>query len=403
MEPGVFLAAVLSGVEVDRLSGYDLMVVLRACQRLVSHFQARAYETMVAVLGRVADLDGDVPPGELAEVYELASAEIRTALSLTRKAADAELGMAEDLKTRLPRVWEALLAGEIDLRRAKTIVYGVSHLPPEAARRVVDEIIDDAPGLTSGQIHARLRRLCVQADPEEAARRYEAAVTDRRLVTEATEEGTANLLGLDLPPARVVAVSRRIDRIAKSLKTSGETRSMDQLRADVLLDLLSGSGTEAGAGGGMVDIRVGLATLAELDEEPGELAGFGPVVADIARQVAAEQTRAEWRFTTTDPETGRIITGTTRRRPSLSQRRAVQSRDQVCVFPGCRMPATECDLDHRTPWSESHATHEDGLQPLCRHDHRLRHSGWQITRRADGSYRWTSPLGHTYTTRPEPP
>jgi hypothetical protein len=38
-----------------------------------------------------------------------------------------------------------------------------------------------------------------------------------------------------------------------------------------------------------------------LSEEPGEIAGFGPVLADIARQTAAQLAdTATWRFTITD-------------------------------------------------------------------------------------------------------
>lgn len=63
------------------------------------------------------------------------------------------------------------------------------------------------------------------------------------------------------------------------------------------------------------------------------------------------------------------------------------------------MPAIDCDLDHRTAWSDHGPTHEANLAPLCRHDHRLKHDhGWQLDRLDDGDHQWTSPLGHTHTT-----
>jgi hypothetical protein len=34
------------------------------------------------------------------------------------------------------------------------------------------------------------------------------------------------------------------------------------------------------------------------------------------------------------------------------------------VFPGCRMPATTCDIDHHTPWSQGGPTHTTKLDPL---------------------------------------
>jgi hypothetical protein len=93
----------------------------------------------------------------------------------------------------------------------------------------------------------------------------------------------------------------RIGVLARSLKTRNEGRSTDQLRADVFLDLLEGKTNRRSSSRGVVDIHVDLQTLAGLSEDPGELAGFGPVIADIARQVTERQDNAEWRFTVSDP------------------------------------------------------------------------------------------------------
>jgi hypothetical protein len=259
--------------------------------------------------------------------------------------------------------------------------------------------------------------LCIDADPDEAQRRYEDAVAERRVVAEPTDSGTANLLGLDLPPHRVAAVTRRVNRIARSLRSPSESRTMDQLRADVLLDLLTGrhgrrrrssDGTTVGGGTdrAMVDIVVDLETLTRLADHPGELAGYGPVIADIARQTVHDQDDAEWRYTITDPDTGiPVADGITQRRPTIAQRRTVESRDRTCVFPGCRMPAVDCDLDHRIAWSEGGPTHVFNLAPACRHDHVIvKHgAGWTYRRLPNGDHRWTSRLGHTYITRGDQP
>lgn len=396
------LAAYLGGIDVTKASPHDQIVVMRARQRMASHYDAQVYESMASVADAMTNSADDDP--QLAA--EAAAAEIRVALRLTRRAADAELGLALELRQRLPRVWAALAKGEIDVRRAKTIADGTLHLPVSVARGAVERIIEHAPGLTTGQLRARLDRLGMEADPEHAQHRYEQAVGDRRVVAEASTSGTANLLGLDLPPHRVTAVSRRINRLALSLNASGESRSMDQIRADIFLDLLMGKTHSAETSSrGVVDLHVDLDTLAGLTEHPGELAGYGPVVADIARQVATEQEHAEWRYTITDPATGRpLYNGTTRRRPTANQRRTVETRDQTCIFPGCRIPATDCDLHHRIRWVDGGATVIDNLAPLCRHDHRIRHqAGWEHQPLPNGDHQWKSKLGHTYTTSGQPP
>jgi len=399
MEPGPILAAFLSSIDVTRVSGYDRIIVLRAHQRLVSHYTASMYADMAAVVDVLDDAET-----KRWDAAEAAAAEVRAALHLTRRCADAEVSIALELHTRLPRVHEMLASGDLDLRRARVLLDGTSHLDDAAARRVIDQIADDAARCTTGQLRTRLRRLCIEAEPDDAALRFEDAVEERRVVVEPNNTGTANYLGMDLPPDRVMAASRRVDRIARSLRGKGEDRTIDQLRADVYLDLLCGTKHNT-ATRGVVDIRVDLDTLTELNEHPGDLAGYGPVVADIIRRVAERETQAEWRYTVTNPDTGQPIhTDVTRRRPTASQRRGVEARNPTCVFPGCRMPAISSDLDHRTPWANGGPTTEANLGPLCRHDHCIRHQhGWTYTPLPNGDHQWTSQLGHTYTTSGTPP
>lgn len=250
---------------------------------------------------------------------------------------------------------------------------------------------------------ARIRKLVISLDPDLARDRYEKAVEDRRVVLEPNDHGTSNLSGIDLPAVEAQAAMRRINTLAKAARTADDPRTMDQVRADVYLDILSGRHLKQGKGRGMVDISVELTTLAGLDNHPGDLHGYGPVIADVARQVATEQSDAEHRVTVT--ERGEPIwTGITRRRPTTHQKRQVEARNPTCAFPGCRLPAAACDLDHTVAYSDGGPTEVSNLAPLCRHDHRLKHqAGWKLQRTAPGTYRWTSPLGHVYTVEPEPP
>ncbi len=399
LEPGPELAGILACIDVTDVSPYDRIVVLRAHQRQRSFYDAQMYRDMTAI---VAAMDDDNPQW----AAESAAAEIRAALHLTRRATDVELSFALELQRRLPAVWDALVVGTIDLRRAKTISHRTTHLPDPIARRVVDRVIEAAPNLTTGQLAARIDRICIEADPDYASVRYNEVVKGRRVVTERTDAGTANLLGLDLPPHRAAAVSRRINHLARSLKRDGENRTMDQLRADVFLDLLHGKTADGRASSGDgVHLHVDLDTLAALSEHPGDLDGYGPVIADIARQVTTEQQHAQWQYSVTDPVTGQVLhSGTTRRRPTAAQRRHVEARHQTCIFPGCRMPAVDCDLDHRTRWADGGKTTIRNLAPLCRHDHTIKDQhGWTYRPLSDGRYQWTSKLGHTYTTSGTPP
>lgn len=393
--PGPELAEMLGAVNVSELDSYDRVLVLRAHQRLASHFQAQVYRDMVSI-SRAWEVESD--PEDIEAAYGAAEAEIGTALRLTRRAATIDLGFASGLLA-LPAVFSALLSGRIDRRRAGVLVKGLASLPPETAQSLAAEVIERASQSTSGQLAAYLRKRSLEADPDLAQRRYEEALAERRLDLEASEEGTAHISGYDLPAQEAVAALHRITEIAFSL-TGNDDRTLDQVRADVFLDLLLGKVFDHGMGRGTIDLLVDLATLVGLAETPGELGGFGPVIADICRQVAAEQLAGEWRFTVIDPDSGLpVANGITRRRPTRSQRRYVEARNRQCVFPGCRMPAANCDLDHRQPYGEAGPTVVGNLVPLCRHHHMLRHeAGWKHEPLPAGDHLWTSPLGHRYTT-----
>jgi hypothetical protein len=223
-----------------------------------------------------------------------------------------------------------------------------------------------------------------------------------------------------------------LTRLADALKRSGDERSLDQLRADVLLDLLQGlpislirsdlagggadtdlGGTGAGAndapsltvggGRGGVELTVPLTTLMRLANQPGELSGgWGPVIADVARQLAEQQAAAPWRFSVTD-KTGRVIAhGRTSRRPSDPDAALVKARDRRCRFPSCRRPARRADLDHTVDWQHGGPSIPENLGVLCRRHHRLKHEGgWRLIQIGWGIFGWTSPLGQTYIVEPE--
>jgi hypothetical protein len=392
--------SVLSTIDRVRLSQPDRVTVMQGWARQLAHVQAELYASMVAVADAAAETAG----GDVELAQDLAASEIRAALTLARRAADAQLDLARNLIERHPKVWEALHQGRIDLPRARVIVDQTSHLEETTARRVADTALERAGSQTTGQLRARIQRLVIAVDPDSARNRYEAKLVERRVVIEATETGTANLFGMDLPAADTNAAMRRINRIARSAKTADDPRTIDQIRADILLDLLNGrQPDQSHVDGAVVDIRVDLTTLTGLDDNPAEIPGWGPVIADIARQVVDEQERAQWQVTVTDENGDVAHVGTTRRRPTRTQRRKVEATALTCVFPGCRMPARDSDLDHRDAWADGGPTDEDNLEPLCRHDHRLKHAGWKLEGLETGEYLWTSPLGLKYTVDPRGP
>ena len=144
-----------------------------------------------------------------------------------------------------------------------------------------------------------------------------------------------------------------------------------------------------------INVTIDLPTALGLAENPGQLAGYGPIPASIARKIAAD---GRWKRFVTDPITGTLIDyGRETYEPPQDLQDFLIARDRTCRFPGCRQPAHLSDLDHAVPWDEGGTTSANNLGSLCRRHHNLKtHHGWKLINQLDGACTWISPAGHKY-------
>jgi hypothetical protein len=229
---------------------------------------------------------------------------------------------------------------------------------------------------------------------------------------------------------------------------------MDQLRADTFLDLLEGVGIGSSPvhRSGVVELTVPWTTATGATNDPGLLAGFGPIDANTARDIISgtvarlatasrDAAGTRWRHTLSD-DSGRLLSTTgrskveharrppgralggvtgvksfptpgpvapvqedpTQRAPGAELARWITTRDRTCRAPGCRVPARAADIDHTNNYSTGGPTSHDNLAVVCRHHHRLKHDGgWRVTQPEPGTLIWTSPRGRDYVRRPDPP
>lgn len=205
------------------------------------------------------------------------------------------------------------------------------------------------------------------------------------MLTQSNPDLTASLLFHNADPKQVLLASKYVHGLAMKMKhRAGETRTLDQLKVDIALDLLQGK-TIDGATPAPAEI------LVILDGLSGHVPGYGTVLPETVAGLLAD---AAVEVVSTDNDCSHV---TVSRRPTKAQRRHVQREYPTCVFPGCRMPATQSDLDHRHPWVQHGPTACHNLAPLCRHHHTCKPK-WKLERNPDGSHTWTSPLGHIYRT-----
>jgi hypothetical protein len=359
------------------LSDDELIGLLRAWRRLNSW--AAAGE--LAVVAELTDRRlAQVAAGADPHLAEHVGDELAASLTLTARGADALLEFACGL-ARLPLTRAALAAGQIDRARALVITDGVSGLDDEHAAAVESAIIGLASSRTTGQLRAATQRAVLSADPTATRKRRERARKEARVEVWDEQFGTSALAGRDLPPADVLAADKRIDALARHLRTTGLDGTLDQLRARVYTALLlgqpveslepppgepgqsepagaeparaeharsgasqSGQGSQSGQDGIVlgkdgplitvsVNLTMPLTTWLGTAEAPGDAAGFGPIPADDARALAdliASQPGTRWCLTLTDRD-GRPIghgcarAGPNRRRPG----RARADRDRA--------------------------------------------------------------------------
>ncbi len=387
--PGPFLGSILSVVDPGSLVGRDVVRYVQAQARLVSHHQASYYIgiTELARATHATTTERDTVPNEFA------SDELAAAVAKTRRAAEADVDLALDLRYRLPSVWKALEAGKIDLAKARVFSQELVTLHTRHIPVVVDSLVDSAADLTTGQLRTRLKKAVLEADLEAAQIQYELGLGDRKLVVYPNPDHTASMALASVDPLEAVAAGNHVHHVALELKRlPGESRTIDQLKADVAIDLLQGKTTHVSDGTSIQPNRVVVRSTS--DSPTGHITGYGPV---LTTTTASETPPAE-----KDDRVGDCH-HTEARKPTKTQIQHIVGRYPSCIHPGCRMPANQCDIDHRRPWHNGGKTSCANLAPLCRHHHRCKdQGGWRLQRNPDDSHTWTSPLGHTYTTERPP-
>jgi hypothetical protein len=155
MAPGPELAAALAGLDRATVDSDDLVVLAAARCRQIAHEHGHLLSDLAALLQ--AYRGPDTPP-EIAETaVPLAALEVAAQLRWTRGTAEYLVGLADDVVFRLPAVHAAMLAGRVDLPRCRVFSDLLICADDAVARKVADQVLPDAPALTTGQLRARIR------------------------------------------------------------------------------------------------------------------------------------------------------------------------------------------------------------------------------------------------------
>ena len=403
--PGSDLFGHLEAVDPRACTGAELVDLVDAHYRQVAYQQSR-------LLLAVRELAfATKTTGERSDTIDpYADAELAFALTITDYGAGVLLSAATAAVDKIPALHEALAAGRIDLARVSMLTSELSEVEQDTARAIVEQLQPEFDRCTGNQLRERVRELILAVDPGAVKERTKKTAEHRFVEHTEYPNGTSALCGMYLDKVKASAAWEHIDAIAQATKTGGDPlgRDIAQIRADVFVDLLAGVDPSlAGAATpaprkGAIYLHINTTTLACLDEHPGTIEGFGPVIADMARQTVAQMAEhAQWRFVVEDDDGQTVAEGRLKYRPTLGQTNFVNARDVTCRAPGCRRPARRCDRDHVRDYAVSHETTIANLCCLCRRHHRAKHVGRFRIRRTEYGIDWTTPRGATYTVLPE--
>ena len=345
----------------------------------------------------------------------------------------------------LPAVVDLVETGHVSVFTGKLIAAHLRYVRAASAEAITRVVADRIHGRAKvglrpwgwKDIRLLLNQLVAALPDEDRLISRSAAKADRRVWVSEQPDGMATF-STTVTDVDATRIYQRLTAIANGLDGDDDPRTLDQKRADVFVDTLLAAGRtpdtatgDAGADsggrasdgvedgpagrqgpgwGGEVNVVIPLATLLGLADDPGNLAGLGPIPADMARELAADR---KWRAWITDTINGQVTaTSPTTYRPTAAVQRLVRAREPYCRYPGCRRTATRTDLDHTLEFPEGLSTPAN-LGPLCRRHHILKtHHNYDLTGPPDDedgsrgggcSWTWTLPTGITLHDEPEPP
>ncbi len=236
---GPELAAALAAVDVRELNGYELEEYIKGTRRLACWSESRCLTAVNELT--YADPDGmrDEPTKRTVTPDPMTPVVLEPLLGWTAYRAQQYVHLAATLP-RLPQVREALATGGLEFHDVRIIVDRITDANPDLWGAIEDAIFPKVLELRGGLLRAKVEAEVLRADPDAAAKRHRAARTGRNVAIWPAVDGVADLAIRGLSADQAAEAYGNIDAIARAVKSTGDSRTLGQLRADVAASLLTG-------------------------------------------------------------------------------------------------------------------------------------------------------------------
>jgi hypothetical protein len=400
--------------EVRRFDGADLVDAMRDAARLESALTARKFAAAAELFQRrLAEQEAEDREQWCIDGWEQVAAEIAAAQGISRGRAGGQIRYGLALAERLPKLGALFAAGDVDFRVISAVVFRTELMIDNSALTRLDGWLARNASRWSRRSYSKIVEVVdywIQQLEPAAVRVARETEESRHIGISPRDSGMAEIWG-DVRAPDALAFDRSLDELAATV-CPADPRTKAQRRADARSALAARATAmacacsspdcpaakgDATVGDVVIHVLADAATINGDSTTPGYVPGFGGLSAKAVQQLASSaKLRPVVHPKDCPPEP--------RYRPSAALADFIRCRDLTCRFPSCDRPAEYADIDHTVPWPLG-PTHPSNLKLLCRIHHLLKTfytgpNGWRDRQEPDGTVVWTSPTGHTYTTKP---
>jgi hypothetical protein len=330
--------------------------------------------------------------------------------------------MARILTADMPCTLTALESGVLSEHRAELITKEAACLS-SVDRQLLDVELCGDPASVDGkgdaEITAEAKRIAYRLDHDAVVERAHRAPAGRHVRFRPAADGMATV-SVRLPAAEGRAMHTALsDEAASTLASTlpgttvlaGLGRTHDQIMADVMVERVTGRNPVQSPVPVTANLVLSDETLLAGGLEPAHLEGYGPIPADIARDLVVvgaldAQGAAAVRRLYAQPGTNKLVAMESKSRAfPKALARFIALRDQICRTPYCN--ARIRHTDHIRPRAQHGPTSVHNGQGQCAHCNYVKEEpGWHAATTYDRYGRHTvtltTPTGAVYTSTAPP-
>jgi len=301
----------------------------------------------------------------------------------------------------------AMALGKVGFGHMVVMARTADALAASPTARVFDEnkLLAKAVDNSVGKFHHICRHLRHAADPN-GYTASEADLVENRSLRISTDQDSGAVFLSGVFDSESGAVIRTVLEPLARRSGADDKRPYDRRMADALVDVAwhhldNGLVPQNGSQRTHLQVTASLETLKALDGAPAAELEFSlPISAKAVERLACDCSITRILL---DSDSMVIDVGRAKRVISGARRKALNARDQHCVWPGCDRPASWTSGHHLVHWIHGGSTDLPNLALLCyRHPWMVHEGGWQIVR-GDDARMLTIPPTVTFAPSPRGP